>query len=195
MAIQFTNGFTVTSISTAVSNGSVLFNTSPSQYLSIPNNAAFVQTGGFTIECWFYPTTLNGGYIWSMLQPNFLTLTYRNSGQFIIDKSYVGNPTGYAPVGRTYPINNWYHIAMSSNGTNGTLFINGVVEATFNDAGGTVAAGNNFRIGQYQDQSQSTPLGNISNFRVVKGTAVYAYNTPFTPPTIPLTAIAGTQLL
>ena len=50
MAIQFTNGFTVTSISAAVSNGSVLFNTSPSQYLSIPNNVAFVQTGGFTIE-------------------------------------------------------------------------------------------------------------------------------------------------
>jgi hypothetical protein len=82
---------------------------------------------------------------------------------------------------------------MSSNGSSGTLFINGVVEATFTDAGGTVADGNPFYIGQYQGQGQPTPQGYISNFRVVKGVAVYT--SAFTPPTSPLTAISGTQLL
>ena len=176
----------------APSNGSILFNATPTQWLSIPNNTAFVQTGGFTIECWFRPTSTGSGYIWAMLQHNFLTCKWIG-GQFQIDKSYVGFPTGYAPVGRTYDINNWYHIAISSDGTNGVLYINGVVEATFADAGGTVADNKPFYIGQYQDQGQSTPQGYISNFRVVKGTRVYS--SAFTPPTAPLTAISGTQLL
>jgi Concanavalin A-like lectin/glucanases superfamily len=162
-------------------NGSAQFTITPTQYLSVPNSAAFTQNQPFTIECWFYPTTLNNGYVWAMLQHNFLTVTYRNSGQFVIDMSYVGNPPGYAPIGRTYPINNWYHISLTWNGTNGWLFINGVIEATFTGAGATVADGNPFQIGQYQGQGQSTPLGYISNFRAVKGVAVYT--AAFTVPT------------
>jgi hypothetical protein len=175
-----------------ITNGSLLFNATPTQWLSVPNNTAFDQTGGFTTECWFRPTSTGSGYIWAMLQHNFLTCKWIGS-KFAIDKSYVGNPTGYTPQNRTYAINNWYHVAMSSNGTSGTLFINGVVEATFTDAGGNVADGNPFYIGQYQDQGQATPQGYISNFRVVKGTQVYT--SAFTPPTSPLTAISGTQLL
>jgi hypothetical protein len=127
-----------------------------------------------------------------MLQSGFLTLRW-NGGQFVIDMSYVGNAPGYAPVGRTYSINNWYHLALSWDGTTGWLFVNGVIEATFTGAGGDVSAGNPFYIGQYQGQGQPTPQGYISNFRVVKGAAVYT-NT-FTPPRSPLTAISGTQLL
>ena len=66
-------------------NGSILFNSSPSQYLSIPNNTGFTQNQAFTKECWFYPTTLNGGYVWAMLQTNFLCVEYRNNGKFLID--------------------------------------------------------------------------------------------------------------
>ena len=173
-------------------NGSLLFNATPTQWLSVPNNTAFVQTGGFTIECWYYPTSTNRGYVWAMLQHNFLTCKWIG-GQFQIDMSYVGYPPGYSAVGRTYAINAWYHLAISWNGTNGWLFVNGVIEATFTGAGATVGDGNPFYIGQYQGQGQPTPLGYISNFRVVKGSAVYT--TTFTPPTSALTAISGTQLL
>ena len=181
--------------------GSVLFNATPSQYLTVPNNAAFTQNQAFTIETWFYPTNITGGYIWSMLQVNFLTVTYRNSGKFVIDMSSVGNPPGYTTLATTYPINNWYHVALTWNGTNGALWINGAQESTFTGAGATVAGGNAFYIGQYQGQGQPTPLGNLSNFRVVKGVAVYTG--AFTPPTAPLattqssgtniSAITGTQ--
>ena len=190
--INIGGGIAIATTAAPATSGSVLFNATPTQWLSVPNNTAFVQTGGFTIECWFRPTSTGTGYIWAMLQHNFLTCKWIG-GQFQIDKSYVGFPTGYTPQGRTYSINNWYHIAMSSNGTSGTLFINGVVEATFTDAGGTVADNKPFYIGQYQGQGQGTPQGYISNFRVVKGTAVYT--SAFTPPTSPLTAISGTQLL
>jgi energy-coupling factor transporter ATP-binding protein EcfA2 len=173
-------------------NGSIRFTSTPSQYLSIPNSSAFTQNQAFTIETWFYPTSNTGGYVWAMLQQNFLTVKY-SGNKFIIDMSYVGNPPGYSTLNTTYPINNWYHIALTWTGTAGKLFINGVVEWTFTGAGALVNAGNPLLIGQYQGQGQPTPLGYISNFRVVKGTAVYT--SAFTPPTSPLTAIAGTQLL
>ena len=174
--------------------GSVLFTTSPTQYLTVPNNAAFTQNQAFTIETWFRPTNITGGYIWSMLQVNFLTMTYRSSGKFQIDMSSVGLPPGYSTLNTTYPINNWYHVALTWNGTNGALWINGAQESTFTGAGATVAGGNAFYIGQYQNQSQPTPLGYVSNFRVVKGVAVYTG--AFTVPTAPLAATqsAGTNI-
>jgi len=181
--------------------GSVLFSTSPTQYLTVPNNTAFTQNQAFTIETWFYPTNITGGYIWAMLQTDFLTLAYRSSGKFQIDMSFVGLPPGYSTLNTTYAINNWYHVALTWNGTNGALWINGAQESTFTGAGATVAGGNAFYIGQYQDQGSPTPLGNLSNFRVVKGVAVYTG--AFTVPTAPLattqssgtniSAITGTQ--
>jgi hypothetical protein len=105
----------------------------------------------------------------------------------------VGSPPGYTPSNRYYPVDNWYHLALSWNGTTGWLFVDGIIESTFTGAGATVSAGNDFRIGQYQNQSQATPLGNISNFRVVKGVAVYT--APFTPPILPLRNIPHTALL
>ena len=172
-------------------NGSALFNATPSQYLTVPNNAAFTQNQAFTIETWFYPTNITGGYFWSMLQPNFLTVAYRSSGKFQIDMSSVGLPPGYSTLNTTYPINNWYHVALTWNGTNGALWINGAQESTFTGAGATVAGGNAFYIGQYQGQGQPTPLGNLSNFRVVKGVAVYTG--VFTVPISPLTTTQGSS--
>lgn len=180
------------SVSAAGPNGSILFNSSPAQYLSIPNNTAFTQNQPFTIECWFRPTSYTGGYVWAMLQHNFYTVTYRNSGKFVIDVSYVGfPPVAYSTNNRTYPINNWYHVALTWDGTNGYLYINGAWEWYYRAATATVADGNPFLIGQYQGQGQPTPLGYISNFRVVKGVAVYSGTDNlapnFTVPTSPLT--------
>ena len=196
--INFGPGITVAM--PPATTGSVLFNATPTQYLTVPNNAAFTQNQAFTTEAWYYPTSTGGGYVWSMLQTNFLTLKYTAS-QFQIDMSFVGNPPGYTPAGRTYGANTWYHLAISWNGTNGWLFVNGVIEATFTGAGATVAGGNAFYIGQYQGQGQPTPLGYVSNLRVVKGVAVYTG--AFTVPTAPLattqssgtniSAITGTQ--
>ena len=108
--------------------------------------------------------------------------------------SYVGNSPGYTPQNRTYAINRWHHIALSWNGTNGVLYMNGVSECTFTGAGGTVGDGNPLYIGQYQGQGQPTPLGYFTNIRFVKGVAVYTG--AFTPPTTSLTVTqnAGTNI-
>ena len=176
--------------------GSFRFTTTPSQYLSIPNSTAFTQNTAFTYELWYYPTSTNTGYLVAMLQPNWITVRWNTgtAGTIGLDMSYVGNPPGYVPQNRIYAINRWHHIALTWNGTNGVLYMNGVSEAVFTGAGGLVNAGNPLLIGQYQGQGQPTPLGYFTNIRYVKGVSVYTG--AFTPPTAPLsvTQSAGTNI-
>jgi hypothetical protein len=131
-----------------------------------------------------------------MLQPNWITVRWNTgtAGTIGLDMSYVGNPPGYVPQNRIYAINRWHHIALTWNGTNGVLYMNGVSEAVFTGAGGLVNAGNPLLIGQYQGQGQPTPLGYFTNIRYVKGVSVYTG--AFTPPTAPLsvTQSAGTNI-
>jgi Concanavalin A-like lectin/glucanases superfamily len=153
--------------------------------LAPPNNAAFAMSNGaFTIEFWFYTSSISQtGYILqtdvnsTALYVSFSSSTLRLTDQ---NTTYVSTPTLVA--------NQWYHIAVvrSGTGTNQTvIYTNGVAGTagtctqTFTQAG-PVIGGNGY-------------LGYISNFRMVKGTAVYSSN--FTPPTAPVTAITNTQLL
>jgi hypothetical protein len=186
----------IRSIGAVILGGSFQFTTTPSQYLSIPNNAGFTQNTAFTYELWYYPTSTDGGYIVAMLQHNWITIKWAagGAGTIGLDMSYVGNPPGYVAQNRTYAINRWHHIALSWNGTNGVLYMNGVSEAVFTGAGGLVNDGNDLRIGQYQGQGQQTPLGYFTNIRFVKGVSVYTG--AFTPPTGPLklTQSAGTNI-
>lgn len=168
-------------------NGSVHFN-GTSHYLSIPDSTAFDQSGAFTIECWVYPTTTTGtAYVWSMLQHGFLCLRLADSGHFEIDQSYVGIQITST---NTYAANAWYHVALCSDGTTTSLYVNGVLEGTFNGTGGSTTDGNQLEIGNYAGGGNLYWPGNISNFRVVKGQAVYT--APFTPPTTNLSVISGT---
>jgi hypothetical protein len=96
-----------------------------------------------------------------------------------------GSTTG---VGTVLP-STWYHIALVRNGTSAcTVYLNGSSIGTFAKTGLTDTA---LILGN--DQFNKEFGGNISNFRYVRGTAVYTDN--FTPPTPPLTAISGTELL
>jgi hypothetical protein len=169
-------------------------------YLSVPDNAALdMESSNFTIQCWFYPTTTPNNSIFSK-RAN--TATY---GGIQVGFSSSLVPGLLVTVdGSTWGINltssiscvlnAWNHIALVRNGTSWTLYVNGVsgISATLS---GTVP--NNsaaFTIGSNSaDGSAVITSSYISDFSVVKGTAVYTGN--FTPPTEPLTAVAGTSLL
>ena len=73
--------------------------------------------------------------------------------------------------------------------------MNGVSEGTYDDSNDNLLGPSNSigRIGCDDNGSANFFNGYISNFRMVVGTAVYNGN--FTVPTVPLTAIANTQLL
>ena len=177
-----------TTYSTTLVGGSMYFN--GSSYLSAPSNSAFgVGTGDFTIEAWIYPFSwpaagnysaiiqISGTSIWFGLNSAGFGLRQGNVGNII---SYATNPT----------INAWTHVAVARVGTACTLYYNGVSVATATSSA-------SFATGTAFIACDETPgnyfTGYISNSRLIKGTAVYTG--AFTPPTAPLTAIAGTSLL
>ena len=85
----------------------------------------------------------------------------------------------------TITANTWNHVALVRSGTTVTLYVNGV-------SGGTYTSSANFS--DTNNLIGVTPtFGYISDVRVVNGTALYTSS--FTPPTEPLTAVAGTSLL
>ena len=175
-------------------------------YYSFPSTAgmALGSSGDATIECWVNFTNLpaSGAYIFSkdgvsgtnVSEYSFQTtnasgavvFTTGNSGGAVSQQQHV--------VG-TLAINTWYHIAACRTGTTWYIFLNG----TLVNSGGTaqtvtpVSSGRSFYVGGQQSGGGSLNGAYISNLRVVVGTALYL--TSFTPSTIPLTAIANTDVL
>jgi len=90
--------------------------------------------------------------------------------------------------------NSWNHIAVSRSGTSLRLFVNGTqVGTTTTNSTNFGSPTNAIRIGGSSFSASHSVNGYISNFRIVKGTALYTSN--FIPPTSPLTAITNTSVL
>ena len=174
-------------------DGSIAFN-GTSQYLSVPSTTALVMgTGDFTAEGWFYLNAL--GAVRGLVAKGTNTTGWevRVTAANVLAASYTS--TGLIGT-TTIATNVWYHFALVRNGSasgNVKLYLNGTLEATsataittdFNQTD-VLAIGNSRPLNQYFS-------GNITNVRIVKGTAVYTAN--FTPSTTALTAISGTSLL
>ena len=179
-----------------------LFNGS-NKYLSLASNAAFQfpSSGSFTIECWVYLNATGAyQYVYSAGTATGTTDLYfgvYNSDQLALVVSSGGGAGSYLAVGSTTLTTGiWYHIAVSRDTSTVKLFLNGVAETMSSVSGtSTVAmpsAVGPAYVGTYFGSSAFFN-GYISNFRVVKGTAVYTSN--FIVPTPPLAAISGTSLL
>lgn len=157
------------------------------------NSAFEFGTGDFTVECWVNPSaTPADAYIWDF-RPNsngaYPSLDMQSS-KFV----YVAN-SAVRITGTTVPVvGQWYHVAISRSGTSTRMFVNGVQEgSTYTDSTNYVVASGRPYIGTDSFSNTLPFTGYISNFRIVKGTAVYT--SAFTPPTSELTAISGTSLL
>ena len=176
------------SYTTALYGGSGYFNGS-TDYLTTPSNAAFaIGAGDFTIEGWVYTTAaLTTNVLFAVAINDGLTL-YVTGGNLIV-RSF---DTADLLSSSTIPtLNAWTHIAATRSGTSLRIFVNGVQTATTTNS-------TNFPQGQAVVGAGSLVgaapwVGYVSNFRLVKGTAVYTAN--FTPPTAPVTAITNTSLL
>lgn len=154
------------------------------------NNAFAMGTGDFTAECWINFSGSSYRQIFST-RPGATTsatqgslavnpsngLTWYTSG-FIIDTA--------TNIGAGL----WHHIALTRSGTTLRLFLNGTQIGTATNSDNLT--GSTLTIGANNDGSEAFP-GWISNFRLVKGTALYT--STFTPATSPLTAVSGTSIL
>ena len=181
-------------------NYSVGFNGTTTQYLSIPANTAFRQDqGNWTVECWIYLTAVGTTSRIPLSMGTYLSVD--NFVMYVNAAGALGYEAGtgawsaaanYESAAGAIVANTWYHIAFVRNGTTFTSYINGAVAKTQASASFGVGASNLLYIGNYFAANYGF-TGYISNVRIVNGTAVYT--AAFTPPTSPLTAIAGTVLL
>ena len=154
-------------------------------------------SGDFTVEAWVKPqstnTTLN---CVCTLTDSFQIFHTGNAGDERFH-TYLHNGSNYFMElntgNNTAPkTDEWYHIAYTREGNTFRLFLNGCLRATGTSSDSISDGGQNHTIGMRNGTNQAF-TGKISNFRVVKGTAVYTDS--FRPSTTPLTNITNTKLL
>ena len=160
-------------------------------YLSLASSDDFHLTGDFTIEGWFYlKQSSSVEALWSIGTFNSTggVLCYINNNLFYI----YNHSTNYLGISKIPALNQWTHIAVVRSGTTVSVYFDGVFIDSYtfsNDFGSS--SNKTFYVGGNSDGDSFE--GKISNFRVVKGTAVYTSS--FRPPTEPLTNITNTKLL
>ena len=182
-------------------DGSILLESSSKSRISVTNTTGLdFGTDQFTIEFWIYllgtaPTNKN---IFARSTSNSGTtgmiMWFDSNGHLEWDSAH--GASGAIHTGAGIGNHMWHHIAVSRDSSNNTrLYLNGVLKGTASSDTTDIVGATNLQIasniagdGYYNDAY-------ISNFRMVKGTAVYSGTTDFTPPTEKLTAIDGTILL
>ena len=180
----------------AVNGGSGYFNAS-TDYLAASNTAAQFGSSNWTVEGWVYLNSIgsvyhvlaNYGYSSSTTRSWIIYIDL--GGTLRLAQSTNGSDNFDAGFGTpTFAANTWYYVAVVRNGATITAYQNGVALSSTQTAQTLFTSSAAFTIGSDLTNYLS---GYISGLRIVKGTAVYTTN--FTPPTIPVTAIANTSLL
>jgi hypothetical protein len=184
--------------------GAISFN-GTDQYLTVPTSSFLTASNTYTIEFWMYPTSFPTG-VQSTPLYQLSNTTGTNFGYLAIGLKAAGvltfavRPnTGGTEVPITsssnVTLNAWNHVAASVNGGAATFYINGtsVGTATVVTMNGTQTFSS---IGYWNNGFTSNVVyynGYLSNFRIVKATAVYT--AAFTPSESILPAVNGTSLL
>ena len=178
-----------------VTDGAVSFD-GTGDFLSLASSTDFgLVEGNWTIECYAYIQGLTNTYgrLWYLegsdagkIDGVYFSNTHMSMGTTNVWS--VGDGTG-----GEYRRNTWMHVAVCHDSTNMRMYIDGVQALT---------SSNNFQNSSSKKLTlMSTNNGSygglgkgfISNFRILKGTALYTAN--FTPPTRELTNVTNTKLL
>ena len=170
-------------------NASVLFD-GTTDSITIPSHSAFAfGTADWTVEGWFYFTSLSG-------QQTLVGDTYGDTAGWYLYKQsnnklgvyYSSSPT---VSGNTLiETDRWYHFAFVRHSGRTSIYIDGELDAEAADTNNATVT--QYYIGDTADQSSGEFFGNISNLRITR-TAVYT--TEFTVPKFKLKEIPGTILL
>lgn len=178
--------------------GSMAFSGTSTSNLSIPNDIDFrMGTGDFTIEWFQYMLSTSNS------APRIFSIgTYSGASMAVSLEGSATSRTFYAWISGANSIESsqnyngqWIHFAITRSGTSLRVFKNGIqIGTTLTNSTNFNDTTNALRIGNETSTSTIAAFnGYITNFRWVKGTALYTSN--FTRPSAPLTAVAGTRLL
>ena len=166
--------------------------------INTPASTVFAfGTGAFTIEGWFKPTARTNANSTLIDNGNFgggkWQLNDRNGSNTKFDFAAF---SASMMSSTTTPVNGtWFYLSVTRSGSTFRLHVNGVQEATASNAGNIDGGGSQtIYLAKDAGQNSTSWNGQMSTVRVVVGTALYTAAS-YTPPRIPNTAVAGTQLL
>jgi len=184
-----TNGFYLPFTGSSSYYGS--FNGS-NQYLQATLPATL--TGAFTIEFLLYRSGTGNQFCFTLGDSNTSTgLEYYIGTTGTVNNVY-SNGAQISTTSNLPTVSAWNHITVTRDSSNVVrLFVNGTqAGSTWTSA---AAFSSTLRIGVEYYNSGITGYvnGNVSNFRIINGTALYTGN--FAPPTSALTAVSGTSIL
>jgi hypothetical protein len=173
----------------SVNGGSGYFDTSGDNLqLASPTSAISPGSGDFTFSCWIYPQSFSSPVSGILDIANGSNATRFGVILYANGEIYVDNNTNLLISANAVKLNEWTYISVVRSGSTMTIYYNGVSQAS-----GTVAQ--NFSdtttyIGRAFDNAAYLFNGYMADMRLVKGVALSA-----SPPTAPLTAVSGTELL
>ena len=180
---------------TSSPSGSLTFNGSNSAIDYAANSAFVLGTGAFTVEVWAKLETSQsddtffdaGGDVNSSAGFAF----WIESNQLKIRRDGCCNDISVA-MESSWRNNAYHHFAAVRGNGKYRIYVDGVLKVEANDSGHNINR-NAPTIGRLFNFSNYMFGGDIRNFRLVKGTALYSSN--FTPPAVPFTKASGTLLL
>jgi hypothetical protein len=171
--------------------GSILFDGN-GDYLTVPYNTAFdFAAGNFTVEGWFYPTSL--GSLNEMFCINYVSgtdgfatvrVTAASNGAmyFLCSLSGATWINTSTTAANALALNTWTHVAAVRDGSNFTLYVNGVSALSYTSSATLNNANNVSYFGVQNNRGSFTSFftGYMDDIRVTKGVA--RYTASFTPP-------------
>ena len=188
-----TIGSAVTTISQSPFTGggnSYSFISSVNSFIDTPASSDWaVGTGDFTIE-WFQYQTTTAGFQRAFTVDDFNSIDIGVSVESATFYYWANNSFRYNSSGAT-TVNVWYHWAVVRQSGVTRVYRNGTLRGSqFNDTNNITNTVDELSIGNENTPSTIAAfVGYITNFRWVKGLAVYTGN--FTTPTSALTATAA----
>jgi len=182
--------------------GSVFFNKQPSSFLrtEIDDTDFVLGTDDFTLELWHNTPTLSttnglimfgpGGYGY---YNSFFHFSTADVVMYISSNGTSWDIAQGTKIGER-KVDTWHHFALTREGNTFRGFVDGVLGATFTSSGAIRQGSSEFNKNQIIIGHRiTTTLGHISNFRYIKGRAVYT--AAFTPPSYELNVTPDTILL
>jgi len=168
-------------------------------YLEIPNSSDFsFGSGNFTVEGWFKLNALGSAQsiigVWDYSNNQRSWNVEVTSANKLVFSVSADGTNGQDALGATLLHKGvWTHFAAVRDGNTLKSFINGTQVTTSSFTGSLYDnTSDKLYIGMLNGSANITNA-QLSNIRVVKGTAVYTSS--FRPPTEPLTNITNTKLL
>lgn len=169
-------------------NTAILATASPSGYVQIPDSANWdIGTGDFAMDFFIMFRTKGNVHLFSF-DDGPLTLDYINTGPTLrlqlagsVIKNESWNPT----------VNVWYHVAVTRDGTNVRMFIDGTQIGTPTTNSGSIATS----TGAYVGCASGGTACADAWFKEVRFSNVSRFTADFTPTTMQYASDANTLLL